>query len=226
MRAPLLSLVTLFAAMPAAAATRDFPAQGFDKVELRSAADVAISAGPRFAVHADGDPRLLARLTADVHGNTLVLGWLGDGPVQVRNAHIRVTIIMPRVAGARVGGAGTIAIDHVDAPQFAGSVSGAGTIRIADLRALHTALDMGGTGQIVVAGRTARLEAQVSGVGSVDAANLAAAAATLGVSGTGRINARVNGPAEVSLSGLGSVVVAGNPRCSIRKSGLGSVRCG
>ena len=61
MRIPALILAAL-AVIPAAAAARDFPAQGFDKVELKSAATVAITAGPRFAVHAEGDPELVRRL--------------------------------------------------------------------------------------------------------------------------------------------------------------------
>ena len=221
---PALMLAILSAA-PAAAATRDYPAQGFSKVELKSAATVAITAGPRFAVHAEGDPELVRRLTADVRGDTLVLGWLQGGSVRGNN-DLHVTITMPRVAGAAISGAGTMTIDRVDGPQFDGSVGGAGTIRIAQLRAPRTSLAMGGTGQIVAAGRTVRLEAKVSGVGSIDVANLAADAGNFAMSGTGHISARVNGPAAVSLSGMGSVVVAGNARCAIRKSGLGSVRCG
>jgi hypothetical protein len=223
---PLLALsCSLLAALPAAAATRDYPALGFDHVELKSAATVTITAGPRFAVHAEGDPELVRRLTADVHGNTLMLGWLQGGSVRGDN-DLHVSIVMPRVAGAAISGAATMTIDRVEGPEFAGDVGGAGTIRIAQLHAPHTALVMSGTGQIVVAGHTARLEAKVSGVGSIDAANLAADAGSFAMSGTGHISARVNGPAAVSLSGMGSVVVSGNARCAVQKSGLGSVRCG
>jgi len=221
---PALILAAL-AAAPAVAASRDYPAQGFTKVELKSAATVAITAGPRFAVHAEGDPEMLRRLTADVRGDTLVLGWLQGGSVRGNN-DLHVTVMMPRVAGAAISGAGTMTIDRVDGPDFTGDVGGAGTIRVAQLRAPHTALAMGGTGQIVVAGRTARLEAKVSGVGSIDAANLAANAGNFAMSGTGHISARVNGPAAVNLSGMGSVVIAGNAQCAVQKSGLGSVRCG
>lgn len=218
-------ILALLSAAPAVAATRDYPARGFDKVELKSAATVAITAGPHFAVHAEGDPALLPHLTADVHGNTLVLGWIEGGSVRGNN-DLHVSITMPRVAGAAISGAGTMTIDRVDAPQFAGAIGGAGTIRIAELRAPRTSLSMGGTGQIVAAGRTARLEANVSGVGTIDAANLAADAGSFAMSGTGHISARVNGPAAINLSGMGSVVVAGNAQCAVQKSGLGSVRCG
>lgn len=224
----LIAALAPFAAMPATAApmaTRDFPAQGFDTVELNSAAQVTITAGPRFSVHADGDPRLLQRLTADVHGNRLMLGWT-KGSVQVANQHIHVTITMPRVAGAAISGAGSMAIDRVDAPAFSADVGGAGTIRVASLHAIRTTLVMGGTGEIVVAGSTTRLQASMSGVGTIDAANLSASTGQFDMSGVGRIRARVDGPADVSLSGKGNVVVTGNPRCTVHKSGLGSISCG
>ncbi len=225
MRLPILFFASAIA-MPAAAATRDYTAQGFTMVELKSAADVTITAGPRFSVHADGEPRLLQRLTADVRGNTLVLGWTQGGSVTIANQHIHVSITMPRVAGAAISGAGTITIDRATGAEFDGNVGGAGTIRVGQLQVMRTGLDMSGTGQIVVSGRTARVDASVSGVGTIDVANLAAGAGKFDMSGTGRIRARVNGPADVSLSGMGNVVVTGSPRCSVHKSGLGSVSCG
>jgi hypothetical protein len=224
MRALPILIVAVLAAMPATAETRDFPAQGFDTVELNSAAEVTITNGPRFSVHADGDPRLLQRLTAEVKGNRLVIGWM-RGSVEAANRHIHIAVTMPRVVGAAISGAGSIAIDKADAPAFSADVGGAGTIRIATLSAARTTLTMSGTGQIVAAGRTARLDAGMSGVGTIDAANLAASAGKFDVSGNGRIRARVNGPADVSLSGVGNVVITGNPHCSVHKSGIGSVRC-
>lgn len=225
MRIALLLAATLLPATPGLAAVRDYPAQGFDSVELKSAAEVTITAGPRFAVHAEGDPALLRRLTADVRGGRLVLGWTPGGEVHAVDG-LHVSITMPRVSGAAIAGAGDIAIDRADAPSFTGSVGGAGTIRVARLRALSTDLAMSGTGRIVVAGVTRRLGATVSGVGSIDAANLPAAEGAFTMSGTGHIAARVNGQATVALSGMGSVMVSGNARCAVQKSGLGSVRCG
>jgi hypothetical protein len=211
----------------ASAATRDYPARDFDHVDLRAAADVTITAGPRFSVHADGDPRLLERLTADVRGGTLVLGWQPNrGSVETHNNSLRVTITMPRVAGAGVSGAGTIAIDRADTPAFTADVGGAGTIRIGQLRSNRADLTMGGTGSITVAGTTSRIDARVSGVGSIDAARLSAREGRATMSGTGSIRAQVNGPVDVTMSGMGHVEIGGQPRCTVHKSGLGSVRCG
>ncbi len=211
----------------AQAATRDWPVNGFDKVDLHAAAEVTIQTGPRFAVHAEGDPRLLDRLTANVIGGTLTLGWRDhDTDIRTHRQSLHVSITMPRLTGAGLSGAGTMTIDRVEAPNFSADVGGAGTIRIAALHAQHATLAMGGTGEIVVAGTTDQLDARVSGVGSIDAGGLTARAGRLGMSGTGQIRARIEGPADVTLSGLGHVDVSGHPRCNVHKSGLGSVRCG
>ena len=227
----LLSSVTAMAiamgSSGAQAATRDWPASGFDRVDLRAAADVANRTGAHFSVHAEGDSRLLDRLTADVRGGTLTLGWRDhDNDIRTHGQSLRVTITMPRLTGAGLSGAGTMTIDRVEAQNFSADVGGAGTIRIAALQARHVALAMGGTGEIVVTGTADQLDARVSGVGSIDTGGLTARAGRLGMSGTGQIRARIDGRADVTLSGMGHVDVTGHPRCTIHKSGLGSVRCG
>ncbi len=221
------ALGLVFGSAGAQAATRDWPLNGFDKVDLHAAAEVAIQTGPRFVVHAEGDPRLLDRLTANVSGSTLTLGWRDhDTDIRTHGRSLHVSITMPRLTGAGLSGAGTMTVDRVETPNFSADVGGAGTIRIATLRAQHTSLAMGGTGEIVVAGTTGQLDARVSGVGSIDAGSLNAGAGRLGMSGTGQIRARIDGPADVTLSGLGHVDVIGHPRCTVHKSGLGSIRCG
>lgn len=225
----LLCSLAAAALLPSAAgaATRDYPARDFDHVDLRAAAEVTITAGPRFAVHADGDPRLVQRLTADVRNGTLVLGWQpNSGSIETHNNPLRIAVTMPRVAGAGVSGAGTIAIDRAEAPAFTADVGGAGTIRVGQLRSNRADLTMGGTGTITVAGTTGRVDARVSGVGSIDAARLAAREGRATMSGTGSIRAQVNGPVDVTMSGMGHVEIGGHPRCTVHKSGLGNVRCG
>lgn len=215
----------LLAAGSADAATRDWPARGFDRVDLRAAAEVTIKTGAAFSVHADGDPSAIEQLTATVDKGKLTIGRQDHGSYSSKGP-LRVTVTMPRLVGAGISGAGTMTVDHVEAPIFTADVGGAGTIRIPSLRADRTLLTMGGTGEIIVAGTTGQLDARVSGVGSIDAANLAARAGDVGMSGTGQVRARIDGPANVTLSGLGHVDIGGHPRCTVHKSGLGSVRCG
>ncbi len=213
------------AAPAAPAAARDFPARDFSQVDLRAAAKVAIHTGSNFSVHAEGDPQLVDRLTADVRRGVLVLGWSGGR--SVHNAHhLDISITMPRATSVAIGGAGSIALDQGSGPAFGANVSGAGSIKVATIDAERTILSMSGAGEIVVAGRTGDLVAEASGVGSIDASALAARSGHVAMSGTGHVRARIDGPADASLSGVGHITIGGHPVCTTHKSGIGSIDCG
>jgi hypothetical protein len=223
----LAGLLAAGAAAPLAAADRSFAATGFDKVDLAAAARVDVHTGGSFAIRAAGDPSLLDRLDIAVREGTLVVGWRRGSSIQLnRNNNLHIAITMPRVAAATVSGAGTLSIDRAEAPDFAATLRGAGTLRLPSLHARQVRLDMNGAGQIVAAGSAEQIDAHLNGVGSIDAAQLAARAGRFAMSGTGSIQARVNGPADVTVAGIGRVEVRGQARCTIHKSGLGSVDCG
>ena len=228
MRLPLLAAAALatLAATAAPAATRDFPVQGFSQVDLRGAADVTIRTGAGYSVHADGDPQLVDRLTADVRQGVLVLGWKPGSATHGRSGDLHITITMPRATSVALGGAGSIDLDQGSGPAFGASVAGAGTIRVAAVHVDRTVLSMSGTGHIAIAGNTGAIDARTSGVGSIDAAGLTAKSGNLTMSGTGQIHARVDGPAEVTMSGIGHITVDGHPTCTVYKSGLGDIHCG
>lgn len=221
--APLLASL---ASAPAAAATRDWPVRGFERIDLAAAATVDVHTGAGFSVHASGDPRLVDKLLADVRDGTLVIRWQpGFHASDVRRNDLRVAVTLPRLSGAAVSGAGTVTVDRVEGPDFAATVGGAGSLKLAAVHTGHAALNVGGAGHIAAAGQAGRIDAHVSGVGAIDAAALGGRAGTLDLSGTGSIKARIDGPVMVSMSGIGSVTVSGHPQCTVRKSGLGSVRC-
>lgn len=214
-------------ATPAPAAVRDWKIGGFDKVDLAAAADVQVHQGAGSAVHADGDGDLVNRLDLQVRQGTLVIRWLpGQEPHNLHDEHLHIFVSMPRVAGAAVTGAGTVAVDRAEGPAFAGRVGGAGTLKVVALKAGQTSLDVSGTGTLEATGGTDKLIVHLSGVGSIKAGGLAARAGLIDMSGTGSVAARVNGPVEVKLSGLGSVNVLGQSQCIVHKSGWGSVHCG
>ncbi len=229
MRAPLAltaAALTALLATAAPAAMRDWPARDFAQVDLRAAANVTIHQGSGYSVHADGDPKLVDRLTADVREGVLVLGWAPGPPVHNNGHHLDISITMPRTTSVALGGAGSIALDHGSGPAFGANVGGAGSIKVASIDAARTVLAMSGAGEIVVAGRTGTLEADASGVGSIDASALLAKSGRVSMSGTGHVHARIDGPADASMSGVGHITIDGHPICTVHKSGLGGIRCG
>jgi len=224
---PVLTLAAAgIAAAPASAATRDWPARGFDRVDLQAVADVAIRQGPGYSVRAEGDPDMLRRLRVTVDKGRLLIGWVHESVSLRREHHLHIAITMPKIAGVALGGAGNMTVDPVRTPAFTADLGGAGNIRVNGLRADRVRLNVGGTGEISVSGTARVVDEHVSGVGSIQAGGLAARGGRVSMSGTGHVRTRIDGPVDVTLSGLGSVAIDGHPRCSIHKSGLGSVRCG
>lgn len=224
---PVLTLAAAaIAVTPVSAATRDWPARGFDQVDLQAVADVSVRQGPGFSVHAEGDPDMLARLRITVDHGRLVIGWTHEHISLRREHHLRIAVTMPQIAGVALGGAGNITVDPVRSPAFTADLGGAGNIRVNGLRADRVRLNVGGTGEISVSGAARVVDERVSGVGSIEAGGLAARGGRVSMSGAGHVRTRIDGPVDVTLSGLGSVAIDGHPTCSIHKSGLGSVRCG
>jgi hypothetical protein len=222
---PVLFAALLLSTTPAFAAERDFPAAGFDKVDLAAAGKVEVHSGGRFAVHASGDPQFLDLLTVKVVKGTLVIGWAREHVNMNGHDPIRIQVSMPRISGATLSGAGTLSVDRAEAPDFAATLKGAGTLDLAALRADRARFEMGGAGKITAAGNAGSVDAHVRGVGAIELSGLAARSGTLDMSGTGSIKARVDGPVDATMHGMGSVDVIGHPRCTIHKSGLGSVHC-
>jgi hypothetical protein len=226
MRRLMIAALLLLGAAPAGAADRSFSANGFDKVDLAAAGQVAIHTGDAFRVDASGDAEWLALLDIHVVKDTLVIGWTREHVRMKHHNPITIRIAMPRLDGVTLSGAGTITADRVAGPDFAAALRGAGTIDLPAMRVERARFDMGGAGKINAAGSAGSVDAHVRGFGSVEIAGLAARAGKFDMGGTGSIRARVDGPADIAMTGVGSIDVLGQPRCTVHKSGLGSVHCG
>lgn len=225
MRGRLLSvLLALGAAAPAAAATRDFALSGFDRIELGGVAELTVRTGAPFAVHAEGDDAAVAALVVEKRGGALVVGMRPG--TRLQRERVRVAVSLPRLSGVAVGGAGSIAVDRVQAPRFDATLGGVGSLQLPAVAVADLRLAVSGTGSARVAGRADRIDLSLSGTGTIDAARLLARGGRIDASGVGSVHAAVDGPVDVSASGIGSVTVAGRPVCTIHRSGIGSVHCG
>jgi hypothetical protein len=225
---PILALAGLTACSFSASAqtvTRDYPLSGFDRIDLSAAGDVAVTAGPRFSVHAEGDAESIAQLLPEVRGNTLVLGWKKGSHWSHGQRKLKIAVTMPTVAGAAVSGAGDMTIDRGIVPAFDARVSGSGQLTIARLETQTATMTLSGPGELTAAGRADHVNAVVSGVGSLEIQKLMVRDGTMRMSGTGSIDAHATGAIDATVSGIGSIDIAGGAHCTIHKSGLGDVSC-
>lgn len=219
----------------------------FDKVELKGPDRVVVRVGAAQSVSIEGDSAVLALMDVAVENDKLVVKR------NTRNTNVSgdkeratVTVTVPRLAAAAVGGSGDMTVDRVGGGDFAAAVGGSGDLRIGqaqagkieaavggsgDLKfdrveATSVEMAIGGSGTIEVAGRARSVEATIAGSGDIEAAGLLTRTAGVSIAGSGNAAVNASESARVSIAGSGDVTVSGGARCETSKIGSGSVRCG
>ena len=219
----------------------------FDRVELKGPDRVVVRVGPAQSVTMAGDSAVLERMDVAVEDGKLVVKRRDrvtniSGPREIAV----VTVTLPRLAAAAVGGSGDMSVDRVGGGDFSAAVGGSGGLRVGDARAgkLEAAVGgsgslrfdrveadsvemaIGGSGTIGAAGRARSVEASIGGSGDVEAGALRARTADVSIAGSGNVAVNASDSASISMVGSGDVTVSGGARCTTSKMGSGSVRCG
>lgn len=228
--------------------TRNVAVGAFDKVELKGPDRVVVRVGGSQSVQVSGDRAVLEQVDIGVEDGKLVVERKGRfSSVNGVRERATVTVSVPRLAAAAVGGSGEMTVDRVvGGGEFAAAVGGSGDLTVGqvqagkldaaiggsgDLRfdrveAREVNMAIGGSGTINAVGRAERIEAAIGGSGDIEARGLEAQDAEVSIAGSGSANVHARGLAKVAIVGSGDAVVSGGARCETSKMGSGSVRCG
>ena len=214
------------AAVPAAAADRNFGVSGFDRVRVDGPYKVRLITGVAPFAIASGPSAALDSVAIDVQGRTLIVrtnrsawgGYPGEatGPVTI-------TIGTHDLAAAWLNGAGSLAIDKVRGLSFDLSVEGSGAASIGLVAVDQLKVSIAGTGSASVAGTAPKLTAVVRGVSSLDASALTVKDATIGAQGPATVRATVTNSVKVDAKGPAVVDLAGSPACTVTAAGSSTV---
>lgn len=204
---------------------RHYAIADFDTVGLAAGGDVEVRVGPGFSVIATAAPETLDKIKVERDGHALKLGWR-NGVHWGGNDKVRYTVTMPRIAGADIGGSGTITVDRVEGGTFEGNIGGSGTLDLRGVRLDKAVFSIGGSGDVVAAGAARALEVNIGGSGDVRALPLRAQTADISIAGAGKVRATVTRAAKVTIVGSGDVTIGGGATCSVTKMGSGTVDCG
>lgn len=226
--------------------TRAVRVGAFDKVELKGPDRMIVRVGGAPGVTMTGDRAVLALVDVRVEGDKLIVERRGRGwSVNGDRERATVTVSVPRLAAAAVGGSGDMTVDRVAGGDFSAAVGGSGDLRVEEARAgkLEAAVGgsgglsfgrveadrvemaIGGSGGIGVAGRAQAVEAAVAGSGDIEAGRLLARTAEVSIAGSGNAAVHATEQANISMAGSGDVTVTGGARCQTSKMGSGQVRC-
>ena len=219
----------------------------FDKVELKGPDRVVVRVGGAQSVVMAGDSAVLAEMEVAVEDGRLIVKRRGRSwSVSGSKEKIIVTVTVPRLAAAAVGGSGEMTVDRVGGGDFKAAVGGSGDLRIGqvqagtleaavggsgDLRFDQVAADsvkmaIGGSGTIEAAGRARTVEAAIGGSGDIRASRLESENAEVAIAGSGTANVHARTLAKIAIAGSGDAEVSGPARCETSKIGSGSARCG
>jgi hypothetical protein len=224
-----LALLALAAAVPAAAAERNYSITDFDRVQVDGPYRVTLTTGRSSAARAEGSAEALDQVAIDVQGGTLRIrrnrsAWGGYPAEGV--GPVTVALTARDLRSAAVVGSGSLDIDRAKGLRVDVSVSGSGRLTVADVQSDTLVVGLLGGGRITLAGRTKQLKATIQGSGDLDAPSLSADDARIASDTAGNVAVAVTRTAKVTATGPGDVEIIGNPACTVEAKGSGQVRCG
>lgn len=179
--------------------SEDRKVAAFDRIKVNGRTDVTIKQGGQQTLSLRGGAELLKRTNTTVSGGTLTIDRVGRA-----GRSMDITIVVPRLRGVDVDGAGKVELTKVDTDTL-------------DVR-------KGGAGELVGEGRVNRLNATLSGVGGMDLARLVAKTADVKVSGVGHAVVNVTDDLTATVNGVGGVEYHGNPNVHPNLNGVGDIR--
>ncbi|MEY4511585.1 MAG: hypothetical protein RLZZ450_3707 [Pseudomonadota bacterium] len=195
---------------------------GFVRVSSSSALDVEVKQDAAFSVTVSIDANLLAQVTTELQGDTLVITTKGSFETKLAGPQIRVTL--PHLVAANSQGAGDLSVATVETEELSLGTSGSGDVQFegsAPKLVIHTS----GSGDASLQGAAPDLAIRTSGSGDVDATKLTATTASVSSSGSGDVAVTATGTVSTNLSGSGDVDIHGGAAVLAgTRSGSGQVR--
>ena len=231
MRPTIAALITLpLFALPAHAATRSVPVQGFSKIRVEGPFTVKVRTGQSVSVKASGPETRLDKLIVENRGGTLLVtnekGWSWRGLSWGRDDEVLIEISVPMIEAAELAGSGELAVDRVRTGNFSALVTGSGNLSVARLDATRLKGTVTGSGDLSLTGKTSQAELSLTGSGDLLASALTVNQLNASLLGSGDLKVGKTLTARARLMGSGDIVIAGRPKCTISKMGSGEVRCG
>lgn len=175
---------------------------GFKKIKAGGAVKLDVAVQKDFSVSVETDDNLLALVTTQVNGDTLVIGSKENiSP----SSMTKVTISMPDLVDLDLSGASTGAITSVKTDSLR--------------------VDLSGASRIKLDGDVKSFSAVASGASNIDAENLKAENARANSSGASTVTVTASGDADLNASGASTVIYTGEPKnLKQNSSGASSIK--
>lgn len=202
-------------------ASRDFPVDSFDRVELDGEWDATIKYADthRVAVHIDDN--LMEHVRVTTSGSTVEIDFENSINVSSKNP-LSVSIETPELSGVALDGATTAVIDGFEGAQFTFDLDGSSDL-IADVDTELLILKVDGASNVNIAGTATEVRIDSDGSSDLDLAQLISTEARLSLDGATTLDVR--GAAQVSgdADGATDIIVGTDTKLDVDLDGASSV---
>lgn len=194
--------IQVFASPGSGQSKKKFDLKGFERIEIKTAADVSIKIGPAYSVVVEGDRARVDNVTAEITKNTLVIEETqSDG--EKSNGKIKVTVTLPKLSAIGFSGAGSAVVEGVKSDSFSAAINGSCTMTLK--------------------GSAKKVDYAIHGAGSINAKSLASHSCAVAISGSGTVSTKTASKLDAVISGSGAVTYYGDPKISRVVSGSGKI---
>lgn len=194
---------------------------GFDRLDMGSAFEITVQAGPAFAIVAEGDRRNLDDLDVYVRNGTLFAKYRTN---RNRQHQTSFSITMPTVRSVAFSGASQSTITgFTNLTELSIELSGASKGEFVG-DAARTMVDLSGASMLQVNGRGTALSAELSGASNLQAYPYPVGEATIDASGASKASITVSNVLVVDATGASTIRYRGTPTVRQRVSGASTVQ--
>jgi hypothetical protein len=173
----------------------------FTGIETDGLIDVDVSIGEDWSVMVRADDNVLALISTEVRGDTLVFSSRGSFNAET---DIHATVVMPD-------------LDHVTA-------SGLGSVKVEGLRGTTFTVEIHGSGDVIADGEVDAVDVTISGMGDAEFFGLVAKTVKADISGMGDAEVHATDSLDARVMGMGDVTYRGNPPTVVKEiDGMGDV---
>ncbi len=192
-------------------ASRDYPVDGFNAVDVSSAFKVTLVQGDAYKVTVTADDNLLDYVSVKKQGSTVYISMDVRSFTSFRSRRQEASITIPELTGVRLSGASQASMSGFNAvDRFDAELSGASKLE-GSVQATAISLEASGASHYSIEGRGTSLSLRNSGASVAELGRLAVDRASVDLSGASRATVNARSGLDYDLSGASRLDYSGQP---------------
>ncbi|MDX1350324.1 MAG: head GIN domain-containing protein [Putridiphycobacter sp.] len=198
----------------------------FDKIQLKTQADVIYLQGNEQFVSIEAPEKLLEHISVSVFQNSLVIDMKHQF-CYTNKQNIKLYVTTPSLNEIDIKGSGNFKVTNLlQSESLNISISGSGNFYADSISTDYISTSISGSGDVYIAGKDTIQEQniKISGSGDVNSYKIPASKTAINISGSGDCKVQTLDELIVKISGSGDVRYIGQPLINSTITGSGSIK--